>query len=567
MKKRILGMLIAIVLLISISASCKKEQENDNGDSTETTTGQDTTTISIDARQGQTNETILRTMYTRLSSGTLDSLTPSNNYGMLLPYTGGYEISGTGDFQTAKYGLVTVEGMIVTDPVYDSAFRAQYYSLYDEVLMPAYLLGINRYDGETILFGEKDYAVCALDGSWITPFGYDGVWFTSNAIIMHRDYETSDIDVYDYDGRLLYNMKNLDWVADLDTSSPYGLSIRGGTDDYMRAHMIGGTVAVIDIMTGNCMRTEYLSIDTFSDGLAAVTVQDFATGEQLVGFINTEFEMVIEPQYRYAHWFFNEYSVAFSRNQAVYLIDKEGKEILSVDDGYIEQNFDGFGFILYDYETGINRYYTSNFVPISMVSQYGHYENTRYVGEGWYFSECYDNVMRPSNGVAETEEYSYIGKVLHRAGEEHLFTDIWSISQVIGDYVVYMCEMEYTGESVGNPQISAQGGIDYFTGVMTISGVEIVSPERGTLISVVVEDGEVIAFIENTATASFNIGGTGLIDADTGFRIFGTDGRIIAQGPGMAAYERIAGVYSVLAEDIFCYLDIDGNVIIGIPLN
>ncbi len=63
--------------------------------------------------------------FTRRYTAFTDHLIPAEDYGPLLPYVGAV----TGDRYTnvEKYGLVTLEGEIVTDPVYTNIYRPCYY--------------------------------------------------------------------------------------------------------------------------------------------------------------------------------------------------------------------------------------------------------------------------------------------------------------------------------------------------------------------------------------------------------------------------------------------------------
>jgi hypothetical protein len=91
--------------------------------------------------------------------------------------------------------------MIVTDAVYINAYQMKDAS-------PFILTKSAEVSGEN---GEpkpvKRYALCAPDGSWITPFVYEGVLWFDKVILLVRDSEANDIDVLDYDGKFLYNTK------------------------------------------------------------------------------------------------------------------------------------------------------------------------------------------------------------------------------------------------------------------------------------------------------------------------------------------------------------------------
>ena len=121
------------------------------------------------------------TKHTRLHDGPLPELIPSNDYGTLLPYASA-TIMPNGSLRESKYGLVTIDGVVVTDLIFDQISRANeqvyhYFGLQPVPQPPVYLLAVNTSGSGTLWNAESKKAVCALDGSWITPFDYVNVIF------------------------------------------------------------------------------------------------------------------------------------------------------------------------------------------------------------------------------------------------------------------------------------------------------------------------------------------------------------------------------------------------------
>lgn len=117
-------------------------------------------------------------VYTRRYEEFTDTLIPSDNYGPLIPFAGAAltETWEGGSMDYDLYGLVTLEGEVVTDPVFMSVLRlTEYDSEYNPVYRPdVMLLGKVFYDEEGQ--PEERYALCAGDGSWCTDFLYEYTW-------------------------------------------------------------------------------------------------------------------------------------------------------------------------------------------------------------------------------------------------------------------------------------------------------------------------------------------------------------------------------------------------------
>lgn len=112
-----------------------------------------------------------------------DSLIPREDYGPLVPYWGslaypvqrwedltGETLEYWFDWGDAFYGLMTREGKIVVDPVYQDAVCFSYRWQGEELSLPVLLLC--RSDPAWAQTGGARYAVAAEDGSWITDFEF-----------------------------------------------------------------------------------------------------------------------------------------------------------------------------------------------------------------------------------------------------------------------------------------------------------------------------------------------------------------------------------------------------------
>ena len=120
----------------------------------------------------------VQAVYTRRYEDFTDTLIPSEDYGPLVPFAGA-ALTETWEGWSSDYnlyGLMTLEGEVVADPVFMSVLRlTEYDSEYNPVYRPdVMLLGKVFYDAEGQP-GER-YALCAGDGSWCTDFLYEYPW-------------------------------------------------------------------------------------------------------------------------------------------------------------------------------------------------------------------------------------------------------------------------------------------------------------------------------------------------------------------------------------------------------
>ena len=364
-----------------------------------------------------------------------------------------------------------------------------------------------------------------------------------------RDYGTFDIDIIDYDGRFLHNMSSHSWTNDADQAMISVGPIYHASVGYTIVHMNDKTVAFIDMLTGEARYTEYTDADAFYEGLAAVQVSDSDSGEQLWGFINEGFELVIPPRYIMQSRFINGRAVVETPDGAHHVINTRGETQLSFSGVRINQNFDDFGgFTVFDNNTGRTWHYTNDLIEIKPSSLFGELVDVYYIGGGWYIGECYEEVRWHEAYRAYTG-LGFIGKVLFSADAEYLFADgdISHINQIAGEYVLHTRQIEIIASG------SAESRYEYSQSIMTLDGREIIAPEQfNSSIAFAIDGDTVMAFVANARPSMYSL--------------IGTDGSVITSGVGVLSYDEATGLYTVLSEDSFSYLDLYGDVIISIPL-
>lgn len=139
----------------------------------------------------------------RLKDEPMPELTPGKNYGQLVPYIGaelqvnyGYM---DGNYSTDYlYGLSTSDGLILTDPVYQSISQAWWYDAAsgENHLLPILVLTQTVRTGK----GPEDYGIAvglaAADGSWYTGMKFSSalssyITATPAGLLMCQDAETA----------------------------------------------------------------------------------------------------------------------------------------------------------------------------------------------------------------------------------------------------------------------------------------------------------------------------------------------------------------------------------------
>jgi len=464
----------------------------------------------------------------------MPELVPSGGYGMLLPYANVATLRN-GSFLASKYGLVTTGGMLVTDLIYDGVEMAQIYSQFANVYRQAYKLSINLPDsGSYWRFPESTNAACALDGSWVTPFDYTDIAFADEVFVAVRDYEAFDMDVFDYSGRRLYNMRDMDWVTSVHKDAWKGSLAHNISEGYSYIQTRDGTYLFVEMLTGRAIYTDFVGVSAFSDGLAAVQMSEYSAGgyRDLWGYINKYFETVIPMIYVGARTFNNERAIVETQNGNSLIINKRGETLMTVPSGnHIEAYYDGQGFIVYDNDWRPYKHYTAGLVEIIPPERIRHSEDAYWyhIGGEWYTCTL--------DG----------GEWLFSAGEEYFFQSVDSILAVEGGYVTYI---------IYKPDLTLYG-------IMTLDGRDIIPAQEGSRINIVADGGVVMAFIVSTGNSMAFYDLT--FGAST-YEFYDAEGVLITSGAGVLTYEESVGLYSVMDEYHYSWLDKDGNVIISIPL-
>lgn len=529
--KRIAAAALACVLLLS---ACAKDKDNDNdrfdrderdkspapsAELTETPeVGNTDAPLVFDSGvktdfSGLTEYKAKEPMYSRLSDKLLTELFPSRGYGRLLRYGGSIGLY-YGYPSVDTYGLVTADGMIVTDPIYTNIVDTGrgVYILQKTVEDP------DSYDGYSL-----ESAICGLDGRFVTEFtrGYTTACETV-IVIAHHPYDWEhpdalDIDVYDYSGKLLYNMRDLECADLMGEDSLYGLYYENG--GYFVAETTDGRVVYINALSGRSTYLEYDSASPFSSGMSCV-VKD-----GLCGAVDTNLEEVIAPQYTYQIDFTGPIASIWQESGEIIVINRKGEVVATTTEWYN----------VFPYDAAEDaEYYFSSFNPD--------------IGREMYYDKDFNKL--PENripfyygGYCEVEDD---GVTIYKDGKELFIPDAQSAS-------------DYTYNSAGLIAFSQYNDSAYSAqGICTIDGVLLTAENENTYYYI--SEGKSGTYV----LAHEYIGGENM-----NCTVYNSDGEEIFSAHGAMGLMLVDGtdLFEVVYQDWFEYRDSDGNVVFRYPLS
>lgn len=108
-------------------------------------------------------------------------------YGTLVPYAGLRLAEGWPAESGCLYGLMTIDGVAVTDPVYSNVYCPTYWEGNTAHVLPVLVLVQGEKSDDPDMGADKVYALAAWDGSWCTPFDYAGVMATPEGLLLLRE--------------------------------------------------------------------------------------------------------------------------------------------------------------------------------------------------------------------------------------------------------------------------------------------------------------------------------------------------------------------------------------------
>ena len=122
----------------------------------------------------------------RLSEGYMGELKASDDYGLLVPYAGRRLMDDWPAATGCLYGLMTLDGVAVTDAVYSNVYYPSYYENYEQHPMPLLALVKGQESNRTDGFEER-YTVAAADGSWVMEETFRALSTSKHGLLLFGD--------------------------------------------------------------------------------------------------------------------------------------------------------------------------------------------------------------------------------------------------------------------------------------------------------------------------------------------------------------------------------------------
>ncbi len=266
------------------------------------------------------------------------------DYSRLMPFVGAYYTDESGNMGV-KYGLVTMEGEVVIDPLLSTVRTAGYETDGEWVFYEVLILGVE-------VSGEMLYCLVGTAGDWATGFIYTDVFVNDMGVIGIVDEASNSAQCYNGAGDLVFDSSQFAELFRLKVGSIR--SIEESSGGYMKIIYPDDREGYIDIEGSvlNSYSTEMPSYFQealpFYDGMAAVKLGD-------------EWNYMDDTGYYAIYGSFEEATNFVGGHAAVKfdgvwkIIDREGEPIAELTDAADVEMFESY--VAVQDTTGTVKYY------------------------------------------------------------------------------------------------------------------------------------------------------------------------------------------------------------------
>ena len=330
--KKALALLLMSLLILSVFCSCSFPHAQPD----ETETQPEPTSAAEETSAPQDEKPFFRlsalpkigsyydgTVYKRMTEDYVDSFQPSDQYGTVVPYIGDYRTyksaytEGETDFdgKYPRYGLMTADGAVITDAVYDYAYTDNGLILLSQSGMKdgkeSYRQTILPFSGKWVIEADCSYA--------------EGLWTYSSekdARIALFNYDTGTADVYDYSGKKLFSKRNIELFEGTFDTGLFVMNTKQSGEGAVATLLDkdGKTVAQVKAQVylygGN-----YHYFSAMSEKKKTFSLNEYDT-EYSYGVIKRDGSWLIEPKYKRAEVYGDKYFFYDDGSRAVICDEK-----------------------------------------------------------------------------------------------------------------------------------------------------------------------------------------------------------------------------------------------------
>ena len=208
----------------------------------------------------------------RLSEGYMGELKAADDYGLLVPYAGRRLMDDWPAATGCLYGLMTLDGVAVTDAVYSNVYYPSYYENHERHPLPLLVLMQGEASNEIEGFAPS-YTVAAADGRWVIEEQYSALSVNRHGLLLFGD---DALTVTDVSGKVTQRLSYQEMgLSDEDVENMISSLLWGGDPS---GHRSGDCIAIGWVNDDTCQNIRYYDLSTGETGEMAWDAFDALDG-------------------------------------------------------------------------------------------------------------------------------------------------------------------------------------------------------------------------------------------------------------------------------------------------
>ena len=209
----------------------------------------------------------------RLSESYMGELKASGDYGLLVPYAGRRLMDDWPAATGCLYGLMTLDGVAVTDAVYSNVYYPSYYENYERHPLPVLVLMQGEASNEIEGFAPS-YTVAAADGSWVMEETFHALSTSRHGLLLFGD---DTLTVMDVSGKVTQKLSYQEMgISDEDVGNMISSLLWGGDPS---GHRSGDRLSIGWVNDDTYQNIRYYDLSTGETGEMAWDAFDALDGE------------------------------------------------------------------------------------------------------------------------------------------------------------------------------------------------------------------------------------------------------------------------------------------------